>query len=555
MTELENDGAFGAMNAGDPDSGSVNGVARAAAGTPERVLRFPLWSLGLAAAVAAVLIFSFREVLASMVEYWFDRPEYSHGIMIPFIAAFLIWQQKDRLELQRFEGSWLGVAMMAGGALMHAAGELGALYIVSQYAFLGMLYGATLALVGWRIFVQLLVPLFVLFFMIPLPAFVYKDLSAQLQLISSALGVAVIRLFDISVFLEGNVIDLGTYKLQVVEACDGLRYLFPLTTLGFICAYFYKEAMWKRALVFISAIPITILMNSFRIGTIGIMVEYGGISMAEGFLHDFQGWSVFMASFALLLLEMYLLTLIGRSDLTWSEKFGVTFPEPTPADAVREQRRLPATVWGIAGAALLPLLVAVVLPQRAEIIPEREPFSALSLDQGVWQGHFTPIDEIYMPILNLDDYFMGNFMTKNRDLVNLYVTWYDSQRKDAATAAHSPRSCLPGGGWQITSFGPVDIGDPGEVGQPLTVNRAVIEQGRARQLVYYWFHQRGRNLTNEYVVKWYLFQDAVLRSRTDGAMIRVTTAVPPDRPIEEADSRLQTFLAELRPDLVAHLPD
>lgn len=519
------------------------------------VLRFPPWAFALAAAMALVIYLPFGEVLASMVDYWLNRPEYSHGIMIPFISAFLIWQQKDRLELQRFEGSWLGVVAMVAAGLLYAVGELGALYIVSQYAFLGMLYGAALALVGWRVFFQLFVPLFVLFFMIPLPAFIYKDLSAQLQLISSSLGVAVIRLFGISVFLEGNVIDLGTYKLQVVEACDGLRYLFPLTTLGFICAYFYKESLWKRVLVFVSAIPITIVMNSFRVGTIGVMVEYGGISMAEGFLHDFQGWSVFMASFAILLLEMYLLTLIGRSDLTWSEKFGVTFPEPTPADARVQRRSLPPTIWGAAVVSTLPLLVFVTVPNRTEIVPERAPFAELDLVQGVWNGTFTPIDEVYMPVLNLDDYFMGNFVTRNRDLVNLYVTWYDSQRKDAATAAHSPRSCLPGGGWQITSFGPVDIGDPGEIGQPLTVNRAVIEQGRSRQLVYYWFHQRGRTLTNEYIVKWYLFQDAVLLNRTDGAMIRVTTAVPPDRPIEEADSRLQTFLAELRPDLVAHLPN
>jgi exosortase len=107
------------------------------------------------------------------------------------------------------------------------------------------------------------VPLLLLGLMIPLPTFLYQGLSAQMQLISSQIGVAIIRLFNISVFLEGNVIDLGNYKLQVAEACNGLRYLFPLMALGFIAAYLFKGALWKRAVIFLSTIPITILMNSF----------------------------------------------------------------------------------------------------------------------------------------------------------------------------------------------------------------------------------------------------------------------------------------------------
>lgn len=107
-------------------------------------------------------------------------------------------------------------------------------------------------------------------------------------------------MFQIPVFLEGNIIDLGVYQLQVVEACSGLRYLFPLMSLGFIAAYFYQAAFWKRAIVFLMTIPITILMNSFRIGVIGVMVDNWGISMAEGFLHDFEGWIIFMACAAIL---------------------------------------------------------------------------------------------------------------------------------------------------------------------------------------------------------------------------------------------------------------
>ena len=139
-----------------------------------------------------------------------------------------------------------------------------------------------------------------------------------MQLISSELGVLVIRLFDIPVYLEGNIIDLGTYKLQVVEACSGLRYMYPLLSLSLILAFFFRVVMWKRVLVFVSAIPITIVMNSIRIGIIGVLVEYFGIEVAEGFLHDFEGWVIFLVCFFFLYLEMWLITARERRNVPFS---------------------------------------------------------------------------------------------------------------------------------------------------------------------------------------------------------------------------------------------
>ena len=116
-----------------------------------------------------------------------------------------------------------------------------------------------------------------------------------------------IRLFQIPVYLEGNVIDLGVYKLQVVEACSGLRYLYPLMSLGFLAAYLFQAPLWQRALVFLSTIPITIAMNSLRIGLVGVMVDHFGPQDADGFLHMFEGWIIFIACALLLVAEMYVL--------------------------------------------------------------------------------------------------------------------------------------------------------------------------------------------------------------------------------------------------------
>ena len=139
---------------------------------------------------------------------------------------------------------------------------------------------------------------------IPLPYTLQAIVTVKLQLLSTQIGEAAIRLFGIPVFVEGNVIDLGQYKLQVAEACSGLRYLLPLTAISFILAYLYKAPFWKKAILVASAAPITILINSFRIAVIAVLVDNFGTQMAEGFLHQFEGWVVFIFGALLLGLEM-----------------------------------------------------------------------------------------------------------------------------------------------------------------------------------------------------------------------------------------------------------
>jgi EpsI family protein len=137
--------------------------------------------------------------------------------------------------------------------------------------------------------------------------------------------------------------------------------------------------------------------------------------------------------------------------------------------------------------------------------------------------------------------------------VNLYVAYYASQR--TGQSAHSPRSCLPGGGWRILDFGPHEVTGVRGNGAPLRVNRAIVQQGAERQLVYYWFQERGRDITSEYLVKWYLLEDAVTRNRTDGALVRLTTPLRVNEPAAMADARLARFAGLALPALESYLPD
>jgi exosortase D (VPLPA-CTERM-specific) len=530
----------------------TDAVLAARRADPRPVFRLtPLaWVVLSGALVASVL--AVKTGLAQMLGWLLTRPEYSHGIIIPVVAAFLVWQRRDQIERMPFPGSWVGLLLALIGAMVGFIGKLSALFTIQHYSVLITLYGVVLALTGWRVFRLLWVPLLILIFMVPLPEFLYQNFSAQLQLLSSQIGVWFIRLLGISVYLEGNVIDLGVYRLQVAEACSGLRYLFPLMTIGFLIAYFFKAAFWKRTLLFLSSIPITILMNSFRIGMIGVMVERWGVKMAEGFVHEFQGWVVFMASGALMVLEMIALARIGPGHKLWREQFGLEFPAPTPPIPV-VARPVPLSLYASASALIVLAAVSLSLPDRPESIPLRTSFALYPHVVGPWTGRREALEPIYVEELMLDDYYLADLTRGSEPPINFYIAWYDTQR--AGRSAHSPAACLPAGGWQIESLTQRSLPGIHAGRDALRVNRALIRLGNQRQLVYYWFQQRGRVITNEYQVKWYLFWDALIRNRTDGALVRLVVPVAPDEPDAAADRQLTQFAAAAASTLTPYLPD
>ncbi|MEZ5541467.1 MAG: VPLPA-CTERM-specific exosortase XrtD [Pseudomonadota bacterium] len=503
--------------------------------------------------VVALGGYAFYDTIADMVYRWNTKEEYGYGYLIPVITLFLIWQRKNQLAAMRFSASWAGLVLVALGGVLFFLGAVATTHTLSQYGLVVTVLGAALALLGWEAFKIVMVPLALLFFMVPLPPFIYNTLSTKLQLLSSEIGVAVIRLFGISVYLEGNVIDLGSYKLQVVEACSGLRYLFPLVSLSFITAYIYRGAFWKKAVIFLSSIPITVLMNSFRIGVIGVLVEYGGPEQAEGFLHDFEGWIVFMACIAILILEMALLAKVGSQRQSLAETFAIDFPEPLPAAVGKQVRGITRSSW------FVPVLVAVIaaasfyVQGRVNIIPERRIFAEFPLRIAEWSGTTSQVEENILASLKTEDQLMSDYRNDRNENINLWIAYYADQA--AGSAAHSPRACIPGGGWLIKDLSQRTVDSVRVNGRPLRVNRLVIKKGDYTQLVYYWFQQRGRDITNEWMVKWFLFWDALTRNRTDGALVRLTALVAPGEDLARADQRLVTFAAAVVPQLAEYIPD
>jgi exosortase len=202
----------------------------------------------------------------------YEQPEFSHGYIIPLISAWLIWQRRTLIWTLRDRGALSGLYLVIFG--------IGIAFVsksanVSSTPFLGLvpfLIGLAASALGWRSTRLLVVPFAFLALGFPLPSYTYIEVSTSLQLISSQIGASLLHFFGIPVFLDGNIIDLGLMKMQVAEACSGLRYLLPLLTFGVLCAFLYRAPFWAKILVVAVTVPLTIVLNGFRIAMTGVFL-------------------------------------------------------------------------------------------------------------------------------------------------------------------------------------------------------------------------------------------------------------------------------------------
>ncbi len=508
-----------------------------------------IWLLAI---VAIALLLAYSKAIVFMVGQW-GVEENSHGYLMPLVAGYLLWQRRELLRQMEFTGSWVGFWLVVVGLVIDAAGRLAALYVIEHIALLITIIGLVLAISGRRAFSVFGAPLAVLCFMIPIPILLLNVLSDQLQLLSSNIAVAMLRAINVAVFLEGNVIDLGGYKLEVAQACSGLRYLLPLMILALLMACFYRGSFLKRAILFASSVPITVFMNSFRVALIGLMVDRWGPSMAQGLIHEVQGWMMFMISGAILVLEAWLLARIGGSGRPLRELFSANVAIPDWSGEQSRPRRWSLPLVGSGVLIAIYSMVALLTPAAINAAPVRRNFETFPMSVGAWSGERRSLESEYLYTLKLDDYLLADFGGPGQVPINLYIAWYDAQR--AGDATHSPKACLPGGGWHIQDLRQVTVPGATVGGRAVVANRVLIQYEDQRELVYYWFQQRGRVVSSEYLVKWYLLVDSLKRHRTDGALVRFVVPIEVGMTEQQADDAASRFIGLVSPQIDQFVPD
>nr|ALS91067.1 exosort_VPLPA: exosortase D [uncultured bacterium] len=248
----------------------------------------------------ALLLAVYAPVLKNMIRQWNNDPDLGHAFFVPAIAAYIVWQNREELSAIKPEPNLWGLVVLGWGALQLTLATLGTELYTARMSFVVTLIGIVWTLGGTRMLRKLAFPLFLLFFMLPIPVVIYSAATFKLQILASQLADSALTLLSVPVLREGNVLELPNQKLSVVDACSGIRSLLSLTFLSLVYGYFFERKTWIRVVLFLSTIPIAIIANASRVTVTGIMTQIKA-ELAEGFFHEAEGWVIFMVALVILI--------------------------------------------------------------------------------------------------------------------------------------------------------------------------------------------------------------------------------------------------------------
>jgi exosortase len=275
---------------GSPVAREREPVSRASAGIQWKALGWP------AVLLVVMLVAVYFRVGIKLVKDWAEIEENSHGLLIPFFVAYLVWDDRVAIASVPVRRSWGGIWLVALGLLEFLVGVFGADLFLSRTSFLLVAAGAIWTLAGPAMLKKFGFILFVCLLAIPLPVLVLSHITFPLQLLASRCATGLLSLVGVPVLQEGNVISLPAMQLEVAEACSGIRSLMSLFTIAVIYGYFLERSITKRVILALASVPIAVVANVARIFGTGLAVQYWDPEKAMGFFHEFSGWLIFLVS-------------------------------------------------------------------------------------------------------------------------------------------------------------------------------------------------------------------------------------------------------------------
>jgi exosortase D (VPLPA-CTERM-specific) len=487
-------------------------------------------------------------ILARLFLQWIGDPNFQHGIFVPLFAFFILWQDRRKLQAIASAPSWSGLPIIVLSLLLLVLGDLGAENFSSRVSLLILLAGLTILFRGWKFFRAISFAWAFLILMIPIPALILQRITFPLQLLAAKLATVLLELVNVPVLRQGNMIALAAMPLDVAEACSGIRSLLTLVTLAIIYGYLLESRIWVRVVLALSAVPIAVAANSFRIFGTGLAVQYWDPDKAEGFYHSFSGWLIFVAALIMFFALHRVISLIWKSN-------PAAPPDPANRPAPSSDQihvEYGAARFGIVVGLLLTTALALQAHPHSEYFPPRAHLSSLPAQIDAWTGTDDPLDRQTLDILGAGDFLVRDYENTSQlqPGINLYIAYFPTQR--AGDTPHSPSHCLPGAGWVPTSREVVPIARPD--GSSFPVNRYVVSKSGDRELVLYWFQAHGRAVANEYWAKYYLVSDSIRMNRSDGALVRLMTPMLDGESPEAAQARMMKLGSQLLPLLDNYIP-
>ncbi len=482
-----------------------------------------------------ILIFftvSFFPVFQKMSIRW-DSGDNSYCYLIIPLFIYLCWDRKESFKFSEFSWSFLGIVPLLLSAALIITGELGSVETMLYTGLFGCIVSIILVLYGKRIY-HLIFPIFLLCFMVPIPPFINKILTFKLRVTASVISTKLLQFTGVSVLREGNILDLGISRLQVVDACSGLRYLIPMLLTAILVGYFFNKVRWHRFFLIALVIPLSVFVNSFRIFATGLLTVNGYQKFAQDFYHDFSGWLVFMIAGGILTGVSFALKQFGKNTST---SFLKVDKGGKPVKLVK-----PIVLTTVFCGLFVITGFTINNTSDSMIQPNRIAFEKFPMKIAGWYGKKSYLSKEILNSLWADDYIQASYQKRGvENTVTLFVPYYKYQ--GTRHTAHAPQSCLLGGGWGIISSNDrfVKVNEK----QKIKIKCMLMVKGDVKLLGSYFFFQRGRVITSPWLNKYYMMVDAITKKRTDGALIRIEMIIPPEQSPDNAYRVMEDFLGDI----------
>ena len=502
--------------------------------------------------LGALLLTAFGPTLVELARNCWDRAEYGHGLLMPPVAAWMIWERRHELAKlrRRSAAPWmsiLGALAFVPILTLLLLGEIKYSWFLKPYAFVGAVGAGVLVLYGWQGVRALMAPLVVLLLMCPWPQRILDGATLPLKHHASVLATGLMSLTGMNASLEGNMIHVqGIDSLWIADPCSGLRSLISLMSVAVLGCVFWKRSMAIKAVVVASAIPVSVMVNALRLWVTAFLCANVSKEAAEGFFHEFEGLVLFGLAAAILLgwgaLLNYILPRRAESEVAEED-----VAQDTPDRPFARRAAVGITLLLLAGATFGVYSIRAWLGGEGVDAAARARLQAavaLPRDLGEFKGNSIEWDKTVVEYSGADAYSAMSYRGKDGASVQLYLG--AALRND--NNFHAPNVCMPSAGWEKLSHDEVKF-DVYKVDQKdPRMQRLLLQRGESRMMVYYWFQAGARLAGDEMAVRRQRLVD-LLKGRPLSPTLIVCVYVPVRDGLEATEKMAQKFLAAIGPRL------
>lgn len=497
------------------------------------------WSWG--AVIAGAFLFCYAKVFADLVRIWLDNGVYSHGFLVPFISFYLILLRRKKLEgLQPFPSYRFGLPITAGGLAMLITAHAGGVLFFREVSLLVTIVGIVLLLLGTPFLRVLWFPIAYLSFMLTIWGTFIERLQMPLRMFSTMMAAKLIHFIGIPVYREQVYLTLPNITLEVANECSGVGNLISVLAIGIPLAYLTLKSWPRRIILVCGAVIIAILGNGLRVALIGTLSYYNIAGDLHGPYHVLQGMLVsFIGFFALF---------AGA----WILAKGPAGPAPVSPP---ETSLPPSPVEHVGGGVkkqLLFLTAGILLMTGSYVnfyhpspVPLKMDIKRFPYEIGEWKGTEDRPDDGVFKTLGVDRELARVYRMTGGKEVHLYIGYYESQEQGKKLV-----------NWKSEAFhrGASTITIALNTHESVAVNKLIRAEGGGKRLILFWYDLNGRIVTDRYKAKIYAAWDALLKGRTNGAVIMVSSDFVGSEDHQQIPEEMEQFIQKVIPLTRGFLP-